>query len=355
MTGSAVPRPTLLDVANRAGVSRTTASFVMGGRRDMRISAETEQRVRQAARELNYRPSLLARSLRNNQSQTLALISDVIAAEVFAGEMIRGALTTAQLHDHMVFIGETAGDSAVEKRVIHGMLDRGAGGFIYASIYTRRVRVSQTLRAHPLVLLNCTTAIQTIPTVIPDEREGGRTAARALLQAGHRDGIVLVGEQPRHIHAAGERRFGIDEVLNQQGAQLAANIDTLWWPEPAYQAVREFLSSGHRPTALICLNDRIAMGAYQAAREAGLRIPLDLSVVSFDNSDLAAWMHPEVTSVAIPHFELGQRAVELLLAANKPSGVERISMPLCNRASIAAPAVHRSVRRASNRSAQQQL
>src|SRR6478736_1615830 len=96
MTRSTVsPRITLLDVAERAGVSRTTASFVLTGRRDMRISADAEERVRRAARELGYRPSLLARSLRTNQSQTLGLISDVIATEVFAGELIRGSLATA--------------------------------------------------------------------------------------------------------------------------------------------------------------------------------------------------------------------------------------------------------------------
>ena len=93
------PRATLMDVAQLAGVSRTTASFVMTGRRDMRISTDAEQRVLRAARELNYRPSLLARSLRTNQSQTLGLISDLVVTEAFAGEVVRGTLwerTTAE-------------------------------------------------------------------------------------------------------------------------------------------------------------------------------------------------------------------------------------------------------------------
>src|SRR4029079_3732164 len=89
------PRVTLMDVAQRAGVSRTTASFVMTGRRDMRISNDAEQRVKQAARELNYRPSLLARSLRTTVSQTIGLLSDVVASEPFAGEIIRGSMATA--------------------------------------------------------------------------------------------------------------------------------------------------------------------------------------------------------------------------------------------------------------------
>ena len=82
----------------------------------------------------------------------------MIATEVFAGEMVRGSLATALLHDHLLFIGETEGDLEVERRVINGMLDRGVSGFIYASMYTRRVRLSKILRAQPLVLLNCTTS-----------------------------------------------------------------------------------------------------------------------------------------------------------------------------------------------------
>ena len=115
------PRATLMDVAQLAGVSRTTASFVMTGRRDMRISTDAEQRVLRAARELNYRPSLLARSLRTNQSQTLGLISDVVATEIFAGELVRGSLATALLRSHLLFIGETQGDPKVEKQVIDGL------------------------------------------------------------------------------------------------------------------------------------------------------------------------------------------------------------------------------------------
>jgi len=345
----ASPRATLMDVAQLAGVSRTTASFVMTGRRDMRISTDAEQRVLRAARELNYRPSLLARSLRTNQSQTLGLISDMVATEVFAGELVRGSVTTALLHDHLLFIGETQGDPRVEKRVINGMVDRGVSGFIYASMYTRRVKLSKDLRAQPLVLLNCVTSAQGVATVVPDERAAGRAAARALLRLGHRDRIVLVGEQPRTIYAAGERRFGVDELLDQHGARLTATIDTLWWPEPAYRAVHAYLSTGHRPTAFICLNDRIAVGTYQAAAEFGLAIPRDLSVVSFDDSDLASWLQPGLTSVAIPHFELGRRAVEILLAPEKSTAVQRIPMAMRERRSIGPPGKKRTTRRPTTR------
>jgi LacI family transcriptional regulator len=334
----APPRVTLLDVALRAGVSRTTASFVMTGRRDMRISAESEQRVLNAARELSYRPNLLARSLRTNQSQTIGLISDVIATEAFAGEVIRGSLSTALLHEHLLFIGETEGDTQVEKRLVQSMLDRGVDGFVYAAMYTRQAQVSAVLRGHPLVLLNCLNSSRSIPAVVPDECGAGRSAARALLDAGHREGIYLAGETATPVIAARERLAGIEETLAAAGTRLAGTIDTLWWPEPAYAAIGEFFSAGGRPTAIICMNDRIAFGAYQALQEHGRAVPDDVSVVSFDDSDLASWLRPQLTSVAIPHFELGRRAVELLLANERTGGIHRIPMQLRERESIAPPA-----------------
>jgi LacI family transcriptional regulator len=307
----------------------------------MRISSDAEQRVLQAARELNYRPSLLARSLRTNLSQTIGLISDVVATEVFAGEVVRGSMSTALLHDHLMFIGETEGDPEVEKRLVQSMLDRGVGGFVYASMYTRNVRVSKTLRDQPLVLLNCVARGKSLPAVIPDEREAGKAAVRELLRHGHRDDIVIVGERAPHVIAAAERIAGVEEALRLQGTKPAGSIDTLWWPEYSYRAVRTHMEEGHRPSAYVCLNDRIAMGVYQAAHTLGLSVPQDFSVVSFDDSDLASWLQPQLTSVAIPHFEMGRRAVEILLAPERPSVVQRVPMPLRVRGSIGPPAAPR--------------
>lgn len=334
------PRVTLMDVARRAGVSRTTASFVITGRRDMRISHEAEQRVLRAARELNYRPNLLARGLRTSVTHTIGLVSDVIATEPFAGEMLRGSLSAALLQDHLLFIGESEGDPELETRLVQNMLDRGVSGFIYATQYTRRTRVSAVLREQPLVLLNCIARVRTDTSVVPDELAAGRSAAQALLEAGHSRGIYLVGETGTPVIAGRERLAGIEQALADAGTSLAGSIDTLWWPEPTQTAVEKFLAEGHRPAAMICLNDRIALGVYQALAAHALQVPFDVSVVSFDDSDLASWLRPALTSVALPHLELGRRAVELLLDPQRPAGVHRIPMPLRERSSVAAPASH---------------
>lgn len=333
---------TLAEVARRAGVSRTTASFVMTGRRDMRISRDAEERVRQAARELNYRPNLLARSLRTNLSQTIGLISDAIATEPFAGEVVRGANATALAHEHLLFLGETQGDSALETPLVQAMLDRGVGGFVYASLYTREVTLSPVLAAQKVVLLNCTTTSASVHAVIPDEHEAGRDAVGTLLKAGHRDGIVVLGSRSHpgksSVLAMQERLRGIHAALGDADLALADAVPCEWWPAQARDAMWKYLAAGKRPAAVICLNDRVALGAYQALTGFGLRVPGDVSVVSFDDSDLAGWLEPGLTSIALPHLEMGRLAVDLLLGPESAPAVHLVPMPVHERHSVAPPA-----------------
>jgi LacI family transcriptional regulator len=173
--------------------------------------------------------------------------------------------------------------------------------------------------------------------VIPDELSAGFSAAKVLTDAGHRDAIYLVGSSAAHVFAGRERLAGIKEGLGAAGAKLAGTIDCDWWPDSAYDAVSRALASGTSPKALICLNDRVSLGAYQALRGAGLAIPDDVSVVSFDDSELAAWLRPQLTSISLPHYQLGWRAVELLLGPAEDSGVIRMPMPVRQRASVGKP------------------
>lgn len=334
-------RVTLLQVAQRAGVSRSTASFVLTGRhRDMRISEDARQRVLRAAQELDYRPNLMARSLRTKVTRTIALVCDTIASDPYAGRAMHGALAAAVAHGHLLFIGETGGDPVIEEKLISDFLDRQVDAFIYASMATRYVTIPKLLRGHPSVLLNCLTrgARPARPAVIPDELTGGWNAARTLLDSGHRSGIYLLGSPAQQVFAGRERVAGIREGLAAAGAELSGTIDCDWWPEPAYEALTRSFAEGLRPRALICLNDRIALGAYQASREVGLRIPADLSIISFDDSDLAAWLRPQLTSISLPHYQLGWQAVELLLGEASTPAVMRLPMPVRNRSSIAEAA-----------------
>ena len=168
-------RVTLADVARRAGVSQTAASFVLSGRREeMRISADVEARVRKAARETGYRPNIVSRSLRTGTSHTIGFVSDTVATTPFAGHLIWGALDAARERGNLLFIGETEGDRDLEQQLIEAMHDRGVDGIVLASMYTREITVPRGLTHGPAVLLNAVPANgSTIPSVVPDEVERG--------------------------------------------------------------------------------------------------------------------------------------------------------------------------------------
>jgi len=333
-------RVTMADVARRAGVSRTAASFVLSGRTDMRIAEATQKRIHQAARELGYRPNLTARSLRTSVTSTFALISDTIATTAYAGQVIHGALDAATAQGRVLLVAETQGDPVAEARLVEGMLDRQVDGFVYAAMFTHEVTPPSALRNHPVVLLNCLADDFPAASVIPDEYAAGCLAAQTLLGAGHREGIYVLGgrhaipETPSGVFAGRERVSGIETVLSSAGVRLAGVVECDWQPQDGYRELRELLSR-HRPRALICCNDRLALGAYQALAEVSLSVPQDVSVISFDDSDLASWLRPRLTSIALPHYDLGRRAVELLLSDQLAPVRHRIPMPLRLRASVA--------------------
>jgi LacI family transcriptional regulator len=328
-------RVRLSDVARRAGVSPTTASFVLAGRDDMRISEAATRRVRAAAAELGYRPNRTARSLRTQITETIGFVSDTIATEPFAGATVRGAIAAAVERNHLLLIAETEGDPELERRLIDDMLDRQVDGFLYGSMFTREVTLPDALDGHRTVLLNA--LAPGLAAVIPDELAAGRAAAEVLLEAGHRDGVHMVGEVPEALFAARERLAGITAALADAGTALESVLECEWAPLPACEAVAAMLAAGETAKALICINDRAAFGSLQALQEAGLRVPADVSIVSFDDSDLAQWVRPGLTSVALPHEAMGRAAVELLLDAPEQAIVKRLEMPVRRRGSVAAP------------------
>ncbi len=340
-------RVTLADVARSAGVSQTAASFVLSGRRkEMRISAEVEARVLRAASETGYRPNIVSRSLRTGTSHTIGFVSDTVATTPFAGHVIWGALDAARDRGHLLFIGETEGDPDLERQLIDAMHDRGVDGIVLASMYTRKIAVPKTLMDRPAVLLNAVPTTRSwIPSVVPDEVEAGRTVVRVLLDAGHRDGIALIGaappnQVPKGSLAGVQRLQGITEALHDAGVNLAGAVPCVdWQPDIGYDATRRLLKKT-MPSALICFNDRVALGAYQALADAGLDVPADVSVVSFDDDLMASWVRPQLTTVALPHYELGREAINVLLEedpqrrSNRPPPIHRIPMPLRERDSV---------------------
>jgi LacI family transcriptional regulator len=333
------PRITLADVARRAGVSTTTASFVLSGRTDMRISTRTADSVRQAARVMDYRPRVGGRVHLAEKAPAVGFISDTIASEPFAGELIRGGIAEAARQGHTVVVAETGGAPGLEASLVQELLDAGVEQFVYAATATRVVRLPDPLLARQTVLVNCIDRRWRTPAVVPDDRSAGALAARTLLDAGHREGIWLAGEVALGPYAGRDRKRGIDAHLHAHGVEVARHVSCSWWPPDTREAmIAELAGADAPPTGVIAMNDRVAMGVYQAVSEAGLRVPDDVSVVSFDNSDLAWWLAPGLTSIGLPYFDMGRRAVELVLGAEPRGRLEKLPMPMFDRGSVAGPA-----------------
>jgi LacI family transcriptional regulator len=236
----------------------------------------------------------------------------------------------------VVVIGETLGNSEVERLLVEEMLDRQVDGILYATVVASRVELPQTLRKGRTVLLNCVDPTIDLPVVVPDDITGGRMAAEHLLASGVSEVVFVVGEDPTPEATAGRERLeGIVGALGRAGASLAGVVPCAWDVAASFEAVGAWLETGVRPTALICLNDRVAMGAYQALAEHSLRVPDDVAVISFDGTDLASWLRPRLTSLALPFAEMGTRAVEILMDPGwRTAGVTRLAPVLLPGASV---------------------
>jgi LacI family transcriptional regulator len=283
--------------------------------------------------------------LRLKRSNTVGFVSDEIATTPHAGRIILGAQDAAAEHGLLLLMLNTGGDPELERKEIDLLLQRQVDGVLYASMYHRVVEVPERLRTVPTVLLDARSDDLSVPSVVPDEVQGGYTAVRELVRHGHRRiGFVTnVDDIPAtHGRLEGYRRALAEAGITHDPQLVVAETSDA---AGGYRAALALLRATPRPTALFCFADRMAMGAYRAAAELGLSIPADLSVIGFDDQELICdGLFPGLTTVALPHYEMGARAVAQLLALTGAPGQEpgpvtqeMLPCPLVARASVASP------------------
>lgn len=303
---------TLKKVAEHAGVSFKTVSRVLND--DPNIAPETRAKVLASIKALDYRPNIAARSMRTGKSQIIGFITDEVATGPFAGNIIKGAQREAWQHEKLLFVVNTESDPKLEQKAISMMLERRVEGILYGTWYHREVTPPAALYEIPTVLVDCFVHDQSFPSVVPDEIRGGREATTVLLQKGHRRVGFINYEHPQP--AAVGRLVGYKEALAQFGVEFDESL-VVYGPGNAsggYDGALELLQREDRPTAIFCFNDRMAMGAYDVIRKLGLRIPNDIAVIGFDNQEIiAAQLHPSLSSMQLPHYEMGQWAVSYLI------------------------------------------
>ena len=334
-------RPSMQDVADLAGVSTTTVSFVINDVPDTNISAETRERVQKAVRELGYRPNVMARTLRSNRSHAIGFISDEVATTPYAGQMIQGAQDAAWANEMILLLANTTRDPEMEQAAIDLMLDYQVDGIVYAAMYHRPVNPPDALFEVPVVLLDCYCENHSVSSVIPDEVQGGREATEVLLKKGHRRIGFINNENP--IPATLGRLRGYKEALSAYDVpydeSLVCSGESV--SQGGYQCALELMRLPDPPTALFCFNDRMAMGAYDALRKLGLSIPEDVAVMGFDDQEIiAAHLYPPLSTMGLPHREMGEWAVshltDLINSAEESQDPiqQRISCPYVERSSI---------------------
>jgi LacI family transcriptional regulator len=326
------------DVAQRAGVSQSTVSFVINNRTDIGISDETKERVLKAVRELDYRPNAMARGLRSSKSQLIGLISDEIAATPYAVQIISGAQDAAWELDQVLLVINTGGNKEIKDRAVRTMIDHQVESIVYATMYHRAVNPPDRLRHVPCVLLNCFAPDRSFPSVVPDEVQGGRTATEALILKGHRR-IGFINNIDA-IPATFGRLAGYQEVLASYGLAYDERLVQRMQSDSGggYDGAQALMQLPDPPTAIFCFNDRMAMGAYDAVRKIGRSIPEDVAIIGFDDEEMiSAHLYPPLTTVQLPHYEMGQWAIDFLSThsgATLPPVQHLMDCPLISRASI---------------------
>lgn len=337
---------TLKDVAEAAGVSSATASLVLNGRADGRVSANLASRVKEAAADLNYRPNLVARSLRTQESKTIGIISNDVATTPFAGAMLSGAQEVAWRNGWLLLLVNTNGDATMEKAATRSLIQRNVDGLIYAAMFHQEIETPKFLENQQVVLLDCFDRDKKFDSVVPDEYQGATNAVEYLISQGHTK-IAHVTTNEMTIASQG-RMKAYKDVLSKAGIEFrddylvkgkGANA------QDGYLTTKNLLALKDRPTAIFAYTDRMAMGAYEAINEAGLSIPGDISVIGYDNQPfLADALMPPLTTVQLPHFEMGAWAATRLLQAIDPENSEPlnqkgqvIACPLVVRDSVAPP------------------
>lgn len=305
-------RVTAQDVADLAGVSRSSVSVVLNGRAQGNISAAKQQAIIEAARQLNYRANALALSLRSQRTHTLGVLS-WRGGPGSPAELLHAAWVSATDAGYLLIMMDTTHDPAHELRAVTTLLDRQVDGFLVVAPELAAYRPLEAMVGTPTVMVNCVDPDRTVTSVIPDEFGAGFTAAEILIERGHRR-IGLLTDGAETIQS-------LDRVAGVRAALLRADL-----PGPTLllsgrdarsgaARTREALLAALPPTGLVCTHERLALGAVLAAAELGIDIPGTLSVVSLeDGESLAADLLPALTTVERPDRAMVDQAVRVLVA-----------------------------------------
>jgi LacI family transcriptional regulator len=346
MKKSTQRRPTMTDIAKLTGVSQSTVSLVLNNATGAKFSDTTRNKVLKAAQDLGYRMATREPSdaaITADEMNLIVYLADEISTSPHPVVNIDGARDTAFANGRMLAVYSTHGNAEIERQVLEATLTNpNVLGVIYATVYTRKVTLPAALSKVPTVLLNCYTSDSELSSVVPAEVAGGHTATEYLLNAGHRR-IGYVNGEPWQ-DASRDRLKGYRMALATADLPFAAELvrEGDWSSGSGFEQTLSLMREPNPPTAIFCANDLMALGAIEALKQLGLRVPEDVSVLGYDDQEIARHTHPPLSTVVLPNYELGRWAVETLLQEehNRAAGAPvrrrtvKLDGPLVERASV---------------------
>jgi len=335
----------IVSVAKAAGVSNKTVSRVING--EPHVTEDTRERVEKAIRDLGYIPNMAARQIRSSRSNTFGIITDYVSTTPYSVDIVRGIQDWANTHGKSILMANSGGLPEREAEIWKMFQSHRIDGVLYVTMYHRVVDPEAGDVSIPTVMINCRPQTsELLPSIEPDDFQGARDLTRYLLERGHRrigyirlNPILLGAELRLDAFRRTAKEFGLAEsdLSIRLGMEGPVGAEENY----VFAAATEMLQQKDRPTAIMSGNDEMAIQIYIAALTLGLRIPQDVSIVGFDDfRTVSLALKPELTTAALPYYDLGFQGAEWLnsvIAEEKVRASRRvISCKLVDRTSVCA-------------------
>ena len=318
------PRPTIRDVARKAGVSHQTVSRVINGNES--VLPETRALVESAIEQMGYRPSAIARSMARGQTHTLACISPNLTDYTFAS-VIEGAETEARQHKYFLLSSSASDPQAFHELVNELIGHRRVDGLIVINPYADE-RYKFLPKDFPLVFVGARSHDEQVCSVALDDEKVAYEATQHLISLGHTNIAMITG--PMEEDCSQDRTAGYQRALQEAGISFDETmvIEGDWSATSGQSALQAFVEDGRIPTAVFAQNDRMAMGVLRAARDANLSIPSQLAVIGVDDMPLSSYFDPPLTTMRQDMPLIGQKATRMLLdiIQNKNIAVQDVKL-----------------------------
>jgi LacI family transcriptional regulator len=305
---------TMRDVARTAGVHPGTVSRVLNPRTRPLVNPATADRVEHVAREMGYSLNPIARGLKTRRTFSVGVLIPDLTNPLFP-PIIRGIERVLDAAGYTALVASTDGEPARERQRLEALNARQVDGLVIATAVRRHPVVADAVASDvAVVLVNRTIEGEGVFAVVPDDRRGSAMAVDHLAALGHTRIAHIAG--PQQTTTGLLRYRGFVEAMEDRGLVADRSLVVLseaFTIAAGTKAARELLAAADPPTGIVAANDLLALGAYTALHEAGLRCPRDVSVVGFNDMPFADRFAPPLTTIHIPHGQIGARAAELLL------------------------------------------